>query len=350
MQAARSNLMVGWRACAVALSAVLAAGDVQAQAAAQSGADQRADKAGRATASRTEVQWLQLMQSAAQRLNYSGTIVYQMGGEVRSSRIIHYFDGTVSHERLQMLDGKPREFIRRDDEVQCLFPEARRITVERRPGQEPFPALAQGAPLDILKHYAIRLGGVERAAGHECQIIHLEPRDRLRYGYRLWVERGTGLLVKAQTINDRGDALEQIAFTDLRLETEIDPAQLRAPWPTEGWQIERAEHTPADLAKAGWTVRAPPGFRKTRAVERRLPGKPATEAMALQAVYSDGLATFSVFIEAQAGAAAAAEGSMQQGPTAAYKRRLGDALVTVVGEVPPATARDVAMAVEFRSR
>ncbi len=294
---------------------------------------------------RSELQWLQVIQAAAQRLSYVGTIVFEQGGEVRSSRIVHYFDGTSSHERLQMLDGKPREFIRRDDEVQCLFPEAKRVLIERRPGQDAFPALSQADPGEILAHYRLRIGPVDRVAGHECQVIQVEPRDRLRYGYRLCVERASGLLLKAQTLDERGEILEQMAFSDVRIGERIDRAQLQPSWSTEGWRIERPDHKEADLARSGWNIAAPSGFRKLKEISRQLVTRDGRERSAMQAVYSDGLATLSVFIEPRTARSGAGEQTQSHGPTSAYVRRIGDALVTVVGEVPPATVRSVAQSV-----
>lgn len=304
---------------------------------------------------RTDVQWIQAMRQAAQRVNYAGTITYQAGGEMRSSRITHLFDGTHSHERIQTLDGKPREYIRRrsgsSDQVQCLIPESRRIVVEQRNVEESFPGLASASPEEILERYTLKVGGVDRVAGIECQLLTLEPKDSARYGYRLWVDRATGLLLKAQTLNERREVIEQIAFSDVRIGEKIDRAKLRPSWSTEGWSVERSDYHKADLSQHGWIVPAPSGFRKTREVARRIAGSDA-----MQAVFSDGLATVSVFIEPNSALAApgtvlqapSADAVQIHGPTSAYSRRVGDSMVTVVGEVPPSTVRAVAGSVEFR--
>lgn len=304
---------------------------------------------------RTDVQWIQAVRQAAQRVNYQGTVVYQSSGEMRSSRITHLFDGTHSHERIQTLDGKPREYIRRrsdaSDQVQCFIPETRRIVVEHRNVDDSFPGLSNASPEEILERYTLKLGDVERVAGIECQMLTLEPKDTARYGYRLWVDRASGLLLRAQTINERREVIEQIAFTDVRIGEKIDRAKLRPSWSTEGWSIERSDYRKADLSQHGWLVPAPAGFRKTREVARRIGGSDA-----MQAVFSDGLATVSVFIEPHSllsvpGAASqmpSGDALQIHGPTSAFSRRVGDSLVTVVGEVPPSTVRSVAGSVEFR--
>lgn len=306
-----------------------------------------AQDGGRAEVQRTPLQWVEAIQRAAVRVNYSGTIVYQAGGEMRTSRITHLFDGARSQERVQTLDGKPREYLRlrteHNDEVQCLIPEARRIVIDHRAIEEPFPGLIGVPAAGILQHYEVGIGGLERVAGIECQVLTFTPRDILRYGYRLCVDRATGLLLKSQTLNDDRDVLEQVAFTDVKIGERIDRSRLKPAWAIEGWSVERSEYRRVDLARAGWTVPTPDGFRRTREIARRMR---AQEAM--QVVFSDGLATVSVFIEPGAETRTMADGVQMMGPTAAYSRRVGDALVTVVGEIPAAAVQRVAASVEYK--
>jgi sigma-E factor negative regulatory protein RseB len=325
-----------WRSIASALSllafASLAQGQERAAAAAPDAADGRSPE-----------QWLQVVQQAARRLDYSGTMVYQQGAEVRMSRIVHIFDGKVSHERLQPMDGRPREFIRNADEVKCLIPEARRVVIERRSRAESFPGLAATATADLLQHYSVKIAGRERVGGFDCQVIEIQPRQPDRYGYRLWVDRATGLLLRSQTVNDRGDVLEQMAFADVRI-GGVDREQLKPSWPTDGWKVDEAAHRPVDLKEQGWRLVPPSGFKPLYTVRRPMASGPA-----VQAVYSDGLASLSVFIE-PAAASDGSEALPQRGPINAYARRIGDSVVTVVGEIPADTARAVAQAAERVAR
>lgn len=308
---------------------------------------QAAAQEARRDAPRSEAQWIQAARTAALRTNYVGTIIYQVEGEMTSSRITHLFDGSKSHERIQTLDGKPREYLRKrsdsDDEVQCLIPESKKIVVEKRSVEESFPSLSRATPDEIMERYDARLGAVERVAGIEAQSLSLEPRDTLRYAYRLWLDRATGLLLRAQTLNERKEVIEQIAFSDVRIGDRVDRSALKPAWSTDGWSVVRSDYRKADLAKQGWIVPAPDGFRKTKEVTRRMH---AGDAM--QVVFTDGLATISVFIEPNSPVADPSGAVRVHGPTSAYSRRLSEALVTVVGEVPPGTVRAVAQSVEFR--
>jgi sigma-E factor negative regulatory protein RseB len=301
----------------------------------------RAQPAGNQT--RTDSEWLQAIQNAAQRSNYSGTIYHQQGGEVRTSRIVHQFDGTVAHQRVQVLDGERREYVRKGDAVQCLLPESKRVIIEKRPIGGNFPALSTSAPEDILRFYSLRKGSLERVADLECQVIELEPKDDNRYGYRLWVERTSGLLLRAQMLDGHADVIEQMAFTDVRIGEPFDAARLKASWPTEGWRVDKIETKPVEL---GWAFDVPPGFQQRSAVMRRFNHDNAHDT--LQAVYSDGLATFSVFIEPDQGSDSGLGSgkSRPRGPVNMYVHRLGDTMITVVGEVPPDTVRNVALSVK----
>lgn len=318
-----------WLASAVVSLALAPLAQGQERAAA--GAD--------AADARSPEQWLQVVQQAARKLDYSGTMVYQQGAEVRMSRIVHVFDGKVSRERLQPMDGRPREFIRQADEVKCLIPEARRVVIERKTRAESFPGLASTAASELLQHYSVSVGGRERVGGLDCQVLEIKPRQSDRYGYRLWVDRGTGLLLRSQTIDGRGEVLEQMAFAEIRI-GGVDREQLKPSWPTEGWRVDEAAHRPVDLAEQGWRLAPPGGFKPLYAVRRPMPS-----GSALQAVYSDGLASMSVFIE-PASATDGSEALPRRGPINAYTRRVGDSMVTVVGEIPAETARAVAQAVE----
>ena len=299
------------------------------------------------SAQRSDVQWLEAIQSAAQRLNYRGMVVYEQRGQVRASRIAHYFDGQVSHERLELLDGVRREFIRRDDEVRCLYPDTKRVVVERRPSDN-FPGLGGVPANEILERYRLKIGSTERIAGKTCQKLVLEPKDNLRYAYRLWVDPETGLLMRVQTLNDRREVIEQMTFADVRIGEGVDRSAVQPSWSTDGWRVDRAEHKAVDLAKLGWTVPAPPGFRKLKEVKRYLRQPGSEPRPAMQVVYGDGLATLSVFIE-PARTDPIGDSAQAEGPTTSFTRQVGDARVTAMGEVPPALTRQVAESVEFRA-
>ena len=289
--------------------------------------------------------WLKNVQDAARRQSFSGTIIYQRGDEMHASRVVQLFDGVESRERVLTLDGQQREFIRKGEDVQCLYPKLHRVVIDHG-GARSFPAFAQPLPDDVLSYYDLRRSGSERVANRPCDVVELVPRDHLRYGYRLCVEPTSGLLFKAQTLNEHGAVLEQVAFTDIHVGEPIDPAQLRPSWSTAGWTVDQQQSQATQLSEQGWSVTPPGGFHRLAEVMRHLigVGDPAPRS-ALQAVYSDGLATVSVFIEPGAPMLEEPAESQRRGPVTAISRQVGDARVTVVGEVPPATAQSFAASV-----
>lgn len=301
--------------------------------------------------------WLKKIQVAAQRLNYSGTFVYQQGNQMRTSRITHILDGGNEIEKLEILDGHQREYIRTNDEVICYIPESRTLQVEKRVTRDVFPALLAGSPNDLLEHYEVRKAETGRVAGHECQAIVLEPKDKLRYGYKLWADKSSGLLLRAQTLNDKREVVEQIAFTQVTI-GNVDRSRVKPSFPnTSGWRVEQTVSGPASLT--GWSVNAlPPGFRKVREVKRLVPDAQADGATPVaspagtreigQMIFSDGLAAISVFIEP--GSYSRTEGTLQQGALSVLGKRYGDYWLTVVGEVPPAAVRQVANSIEYKSK
>ena len=286
------------------------------------------------------------IQQAAQRQNYVGTFVHQQGTQVQSSRVTHVLDRSGEHEKLEMMDGQSREFIRHNEDVRCYVPDSRLIVIEKRARYDSFPALLTSAPVDLDSYYRMSVEGVERIAGHSAQAVSLEARDKQRYGYRFWYDRDSFLLLKAQTIGDKGAAIEQVAFTDVAIGGPIDSAKIRPTANDTGsWRVETNRMVPVDLADAGWTVTRPvPGFHKVMEVRRAVGGREDIGQM----VFSDGLAAISVFIE-PASPRDAPEGEASRGPVNVVSERHGDFWLTVVGDTPAASVRDMARQVAFRS-
>lgn len=302
-------------------------------------------------AQRSAQQWLGLMQDAARGVDYEGTVVHQREEQMRSARIAHRAEQGVSVQRVQILDGEAMEFIRRrdgaHDEVQCLLPERKLVTVRERAVETRFPTLF-GKPVEVvLRNYTATLGPVERVAGRSAQLIDLAPRDGLRHAYRLWIDRDSGLLLRFQVLQD-GRPLEQTAFSELRLGAKLPASAVAPSWTTQGWAMERLAPEDLDLASRGWTAAPPPGFMLVRVVPRMLANPGGRAVSAIQLLYSDGLAHISVFIEDAAASPHQSDGEMRTGAMAAVTRRLGPGVVTAVGEVPPAGARAAAQSIQTR--
>ena len=299
------------------------------------------------------VAWLKKMAAASRQLNYTGTIVYQHRNQVETSRVAHYVNAAGGEfERLETLDGPPREIIRSNDQVVCYLPAAKTVLIEERNrSTRNFPALLPEAIGGVGENYDIRKGEIDRAAEHECQWISLVPRDNLRYGRRFCAELGSGLPLRAQTIGEKGERLESFAFTQLTIGGAFNRERVKSKYAeksrAQNWRIDRsgfstAAATPTDT---GWILSAPlPGFRKLMEAKRSIGGRHRTVS---QIVFSDGLAAVSVFIEAMP-TTQPAQSMSHQGSVNIYTRPHGNHVVTVLGEAPQATIMRIGDSLELK--
>jgi len=291
--------------------------------------------------------WLKKIYLASQKLSYSGTFVYRQGDRSETSRITRLVDSTGDTEKLEALDGMRREVIRKGDEVRCYLPDSMIVKVDRRSNQLSFPALLPAQLSRLPEQYQIIKEERTRIAGFDCQAIVLKPRDDLRYGYKLWADTHSGMLLKALIFKDKGEPVEEFTFTQLAIGANFERERLKPTFlgQSKHWRIEHAAVAPANLAETGWTVNAGiPGFQKVVEVRRQL-----RDAQRVgQIVYSDGLAAVSVFIEPiEAGRDPVRPGLSSMGAVNIYTREVANHVVTVVGEAPALTVRRIASTVEY---
>lgn len=299
------------------------------------------------------LQWLQRVTSAAQKLSYSGVFVYRNGSRSETSRIVHLASNGNQIEKLEVLDGSPREVIRHNEEVRCYLPESRLVIVEQRSTRHSFPALLPISLAGLNDHYLIRKGATERVAGFESQIIRLDPRDAWRYGRQLWIDVGSGLLLKADILGAQGESLESMAFTDLRIGEPASAEAVKSSYASaakDAWQLRQARLS--DLRDdAPWQFRAElPGFRK-QASMRRSTAKDSNNLGMLHWVFSDGLVAMSVFISPlQPTTERGEEGLQTLGALSVMKRVIDGHQVVVMGDLPPAAVKHFAEGIGQRGK
>lgn len=304
-----------------------------------------------------DLKWIETMAFAARQTNYSGTFIYQYGSHVETSRITHVVDANGEHGRLESLDGLRREIVRNNGEVWCYLGD-KKVKVEGHASDREFPALLQDVQLlsRINQNYVVTQAGEARVAGFHAHAIYFQPRDNQRYAHKMWADSNSGLLLKAEVIDEHGDIVEQYAFTQLTLGGDVDRSWITpdAEGPAGNSNLHAAVSPKTPSASAppaapngasGWQVDAiPPGFLKIAEVRRAMH---ARRASAIQMVYSDGLAGISVFIEDDDGDDDDAGGLTSQGAIQVYSKVMDGHLVTVVGEVPPQTVIEVADSVRY---
>ncbi|HJV60909.1 MAG TPA: MucB/RseB C-terminal domain-containing protein [Albitalea sp.] len=297
--------------------------------------------------------WLMRIHDAASHRNFLGTFVVSSGGAVSSARIAHFCEGANQYERIDSLDGQTRHVFRYNDQVHTLWPQAHVALVEQRDQLHSFPALLQMGDDRIADFYEVRPQGVERMAGHEASVLLLRPRDPFRFGYRLWAERTSGLLLRADVLGEQGEILESSAFSDVAINVRSQPETVLQPMKKlEGYRVLRPSLTPTKLEAEGWTLPAVvPGFRQVSCVKRPLSGAEQTQQgndspEAIQTIFSDGLTYVSVFIEPFDPTRHTKAMLTTIGATQTLMRRQGDWWITVVGDVPVATLKAFAGGLE----
>ena len=292
--------------------------------------------------------WLGRVVHAAHKLNYSGTFVYRNGSIEETSRITHLVEAGREIERLEVLDGSPREIIRNNDEVKCYLPESQTLIVEKRSQRRSFPALLPATLSGLTEHYAIRKGPISRVAEHESQVLYLEPKDDLRYGQQLWIDIKTGLLLKIGLINERNETIESFAFTQLQIGGNIEREALKSKFVAQSakWRVQHVLATESRSEDAAWQFNAQlPGFHRLAGMKRQAQsGGPEV----LHVVFSDGLAAISIFIEAMPQTQEL--GMFSMGAINVYRRVAGKHLLVVMGEVPQGTLKMLGDGIEPRGR
>lgn len=292
------------------------------------------------TEDRSVSEWLARMHAASRRRAYVGTFVVTAGGVMSSARIWHVCDGEQQMERVESLTGAQRRTFRRNDQVMTFLPESRVALSEKRDSLGLFPNLLHSNDSSIAQFYRVKVAGSERVAGFAADVVQLSPTDKLRFAYRVWTEKKTGLVVKLQTLDANGLVLEQSAFSELQLDAPVSMAKMNQMMAnTGGYQVEKLEMVKATAADEGWALKNEvPGF-KSMSFFKRSVGSPTDgrHEKTLQWIFSDGLASVSLFIEAFDPRHHTQPGSAALGATYTLTRRIGDWWLTAVGEVPPQT-------------
>jgi sigma-E factor negative regulatory protein RseB len=290
--------------------------------------------------------WLARTDQALSNRNYEGVFVHQHAGESETLRVIHRVDGEGVSERLLSMDGSGREFIRKGAQLICYLPDQHVVLVEKTPDAA---LLLTGLPridASAAGQYGVTEVTRARVSGRDTRVIEIVPTDQLRYGYRVWIDEGTAMPLKTQLRDSHGGVLEQIVFTSLNMLAHIPKAALEPAVDARGYRWVKRESEPVDSSAltVSWEANTlPAGFHMTASARQMLPSGPVEHL-----VFSDGLASVSVFVEmgrSDGSDAAREDDAATLGTSSAYSTVAEGYRVTAVGEVPPETVRVIARAI-----
>jgi sigma-E factor negative regulatory protein RseB len=282
-----------------------------------------------------------------------------------SSRVWHFCVGDQTFEKLESLDGRQQQIYRHNDDVHTLWPQTRLAVIEKREAPAAWSTTPQAVDPRVLEQYALQREGHARVAGREADVFLLEPRDDLRFAQRLWADQTTGLLLRADVLAQpavppttqapAGRAVvESTAFSEVEIGVKAQPEVVVAAMrKLDGYRVQRPPQRRTALESEGWTLTRPvPGFVLASCLARPIEhGDDAAQPAqaVLHAVFSDGLAHVSLFVEPFNPARHRHELLARQGATGTVMLRRKTHWFTAVGDVPLATLRRFVDALERRN-
>ena len=289
-------------------------------------------------------EWLERMSTAMSQMNYQGTFVYVQGDDVVSMRITHVAGESGVRERLVSVSGVPREVIRDSTGVRWVLGDDHSVLQDQGFNRTFFPQLPLDQQGQAQRSYALKLGGMSRVAGQTVRNLTILPRDQYRYGYSLWLEEHSAMLLKWELIDHRRKPLAKLMFTDIRMGAEVDRSELQPSSELKKFKtVESSLPAGRGLtsSKPRWRPdRLPPGFELTT---HRFFGQ--KDSIFEHLVYSDGLTAVSVYVESAADAKEQKSNLSRMGTTHAFST-IGDGVsITVIGDVPAITVQLIGEAV-----
>jgi sigma-E factor negative regulatory protein RseB len=296
----------------------------------------------------TAMDWVQRMSDAMRNLNYRGDFVYLHDNRLEGMQISHYKDMNGEKERLISLNGEAREVIRDNQNLTCIWPSSRKVIVDVSRKNSFSPIFIPEDLARLEKFYQMRLVGKDRVANMNAVIVHIDPRDQFRYGMKFWIHEDNGLMLKSSLLDENERVIEEVMFTSLQLfEGDNELVIDTMPPIDDNFTLVRyhsGDSSRTFAADNAWQLASVPGgFWRESVLRRKIPGG---DQFVQQMVYTDGLASLSVFIEKKSTLTQSGVSSM--GAVNAFIRILNDYSITAIGEVPPLTVKQVAESVTYQ--
>ena len=285
-------------------------------------------------------EWLDRMASAVQSTSYEGTVIRLRGGKVEALKVAHANADGVKREKVIVQEGSGLEIIRIGNEVHCILPDKKSVLVEEWNDQSTLFSTLPSSEIRFGSEYDVSIVRKERVAGRKAILLAIRPHDQYRYGHRLWLDTETGFPLQTQLIDDGGNAIAQVKFADIRLDTEIQTSALAPSYSidTFTWIQEPAKSRSRQPIESEWrSDNLPAGFKPLSAHAEEMPGN---KGLVTHLLFSDGIASVSVFVAELEGVSV--QGKSNHGSSHSYSVSNGDHVITAVGEVPAITVEQIA--------
>lgn len=284
---------------------------------------------------------LHQMDEASRELSYELSYILIKKNSIEPLRYRHAVEDGETYAHLVYLSGPPREVIQRGREVSYFEPGLDPFTIDSNKMVAPLPPIMKSDIDELAGYYDFIPMGRAREAGVACDVVRIAPKDGARYSYLLWIDTRSKLVMRADLLDRDGEPLEQYRAVSYVVNAKVGevlkslkkielPAVVQLP--------------PQPQADLGWRVNwLPQGFEPISRNRHRLI---LTERPVESKMYSDGLFSFSIYV-ASVDNFTVREQLVRQGRRTLHSHVLKGKEVTVVGDIPPATARRVAESVSF---
>ncbi|MDH5425433.1 MAG: MucB/RseB C-terminal domain-containing protein [Gammaproteobacteria bacterium] len=296
--------------------------------------------------SETVQDWMMKMSNSSHQGNYEGTFVFWRDQKLEAMSIAHGSKDGRIWVALESLNGEPRRLIHENGEVISIFPAKQLVSINEMTSNLPFHPVLPKNIKQLNTHYELSMSGLDRVANRNTQVILVKPKDGYRYGFKYWLDKDTGLMLRCDVINENKTVLEHMMFTEFHYresppDIAFKPTQIPA-----NYKVLKQDETQSLKADDGWIAsRLPAGFMLTKNILKPMRKK---QNNVRQLIFSDGLASVSVFIDQNVNTAHRLDGKTKMGSVNAYGLMLDQHQVTVIGEVPMETVKLIAESIEHQ--
>ncbi len=287
--------------------------------------------------------WLDVIAASALKHSYEGTFVYRYDAQIMAMQVVHSADGTNEQEKITSLSGPKHQIIQQGRSLALNFKESQRALQDSH-STEKWPDFDE----ILMLHYGVDAQGTDRIAGRETRVVRIVAKDQYRYGYNLWLDLQTNLVLRSDMVNDKGNIIEQVMFTHISL-IDFEHAQAQMNLPNNNAHEEKPTTKPENSDQSEnveWQIdKQPEGFVLTSHYV-----KPASKIQLRyeHMVLTDGLASVSVFIEKVTSDSESLVGQRKMGAVNAFGHIIKNYQITVVGDVPAVTVKLIAQSVRVK--
>jgi len=271
--------------------------------------------------------WLQQISDSTASQSYQGTFIYRCDAQLVAMRIIHAANDSSGHEKLISLNGPAHEVVQDGQSITSSL-----FRGKRAMGAGNNKTIFGSFDKVLDAHYEIVEIGEDRIANRHTKVMEIRPKDQYRYGFLIWLDSETGIVLRSDMADETGQIIEQVMFIDVEMLT--DNIANNYVGSDSNQQVDNGEtQTPPSAIlnnKSQWHVsKMPAGFMLS---ERYLRQGENDSLQQEQLVFSDGLASVSVFIEPY----------RKIGAVNVYGKLIENHQITIVGDVPKATVEYIA--------